>query len=157
MAAEEQQGEGVVVVGYRLVAGAGQRGGLGGYEVDGRGLLVPPGGLAPAPVDEPSGGHRDQPAARAVGYPLGRPLQRGREQRLLDRVLGGAEVAVPADQRGEGLRRDLAQQTLDLDPGGHISAPLMSSTGRTSTPPNRASGIFAASASARSRSLTSTM
>ena len=37
----------------------------------------------------------------------------GREQRLLDGVLGGVEVAVPAHERAEDLRRQLAQQVLD--------------------------------------------
>jgi hypothetical protein len=40
---------------------------------------------------------------------------RGRgKQRLLDGVLRSAEVAVPANERAEDLRRKLAQQVLDV-------------------------------------------
>ena len=46
------------------------------------------------------------------GTPSSRPLHRGREQRLLDRVLGGGEVAEAADHGAENLRRELAQQVL---------------------------------------------
>ena len=42
----------------------------------------------------------------------------GGEQRLLDGVLGGVEVAVPARERAEDLRRQLAQQVLDA--GGSV-------------------------------------
>ena len=42
-------------------------------------------------------GDLDQPAARVVGHALARPLQRRREQRLLDRVLGRGEVAEAPD------------------------------------------------------------
>jgi hypothetical protein len=39
---------------------------------------------------------------------------RGRgEKRLLDGVLGGVEIAVPANERAKDLRRQLAQQVLD--------------------------------------------
>ena len=47
------------------------------------------------------------------GTPVGRPLQRRGEQRLLHGVLAGVELPVPADQRAEDLRRELAQQVLD--------------------------------------------
>ena len=42
------------------------------------------------------------------------------EKRLLDGVLGAVEVAVPPDEDGEDLRRELAQQV--LDPVGIVSA-----------------------------------
>jgi hypothetical protein len=36
----------------------------------------------------------------------------GRDQRLLDRVLGGIEIAPSSGQDGEDLRRQVAQQVL---------------------------------------------
>ena len=46
------------------------------------------------------------------GHPVGRPLLRGGEQGLLDRVLGGVEVPVAPDERTEDLRRQAAEQVL---------------------------------------------
>ena len=46
------------------------------------------------------------------GTPSARPLHGRREQRLLDGVLGGGEVAEAPDHRAEHLRRELAQQVL---------------------------------------------
>jgi hypothetical protein len=40
-------------------------------------------------------------------------MRGGREQRLLDGVLGGVEVAIPANERAKDLRRQIAQQVLD--------------------------------------------
>ena len=40
-------------------------------------------------------------------------MVRGREQRLLDGVLGRIEVTRSAGQRADDLRRKLAQQVLD--------------------------------------------
>ncbi len=40
-------------------------------------------------------------------------MQSRREERLLNRVLGGVEVAIPPDERAEDLRRQLPQQVLD--------------------------------------------
>ena len=57
-------------------------------------------------------GDVNQPAARVVGHAFVRPLERGGEQRLLHRVLGGGEVAEAADHRAENLRRQFAQQVL---------------------------------------------
>ena len=70
------------------------------------------------------------------------------QQRLLDRVLAGVELAVAADQHAEDLRRELAQQVLDRLAAGHISNPASSITARTST---FAYGVCAASSLARSR------
>jgi hypothetical protein len=76
-----------------------------------------------------------------LGYPLVRPLRGGREQRLLQRVLGLVELAVPADEHAEDLRREFAQQALDAGIVVHISSPDASITGRTSMPVNLPSGI----------------
>ena len=45
---------------------------------------------------------------------VGGPVPRRSDQRLLHRVLRGVEVAPPARERAEDLRRQLAQQVLDL-------------------------------------------
>ena len=103
-------------------------------------------------VDQPPGRDGHQPAARAVGHSLGRPLHGGGRRRLLHGVLAPLELAVPADQHAEDLRRELAQQVLD-GRGGHASSvPSENITWRTSTPrPSiAASGIRAASSIARS-------
>src|SRR4029453_9403908 len=47
------------------------------------------------------------------GHTVPGPPRRSREQRLLDGVLGQVEVAVPAHECAEDLRRQLAQQVLD--------------------------------------------
>ena len=86
------------------------------------------------------------------GHALGGPLRRGREQRLLDRVLARVELPVPAHEHAEDLRRQLAQQVLDasgrrshLHPGRRPSP---------AAPPRRRPGrpaSAAASSTARSR------
>ncbi len=43
-----------------------------------------------------------------------RPLQRGRNQGLRERVLGRVEMAVTPDHRAEDLRRQMAQQVVEL-------------------------------------------
>jgi hypothetical protein len=73
-----------------------------------------------------------QPGPRVVRHPVGRPLQRGGQQCLLDGVLAGVELAVPAHQRAEDLRRQLAQQVLGRLVGAHISGGA-SATWRSST------------------------
>ncbi len=66
------------------------------------------------------------------GVPCSRPVHGRLQQRLLDHVLAGLELPVPAHQDGQHLGRQLAQQV--RDGGGHISSPPGPSTGRTSTP-----------------------
>jgi hypothetical protein len=41
-----------------------------------------------------------------------------RQERVLDGVLGSGEVAAPASERAEDLRRELAQQVIDI--GGDV-------------------------------------
>ena len=49
---------------------------------------------------------------RIVGDAFSGPLDRRREQRLLNGVLGGGEVAETPDDGAEHLRREFAQQML---------------------------------------------
>jgi len=105
MTAEKQEREGVVLLGRRP----------GDAHVEhGLGLLPPPpGAFAPPAVDQAPGRDGDEPGSRVVGHALFGPLQRRGEERLLHRVLGRVELPVPAHQRAENLRRELAQQVLD--------------------------------------------
>jgi hypothetical protein len=74
-------------------------------------LLAPPAGhLAADVIGHPPGGDVDEPGARLVRYTGQRPLGRRRQQRLLHRVLGSGEVTVAAHQRGQHVRRQLAQE-----------------------------------------------
>jgi hypothetical protein len=63
-------------------------------------------------IDEPPARGPNQPAARIRWQPLARPVVCSRDQGLLDRVLGGIEIARPPGQDGEDLRRQVAQQVL---------------------------------------------
>src|SRR6478736_10324142 len=104
MAAHEEHGQRVVLAGG-LVRGRL----LTGNEL----LAVPPRPLTPPLVDQPPRGGLHEPAARFLRHAVLRPARRGCEQCLLDGVLGSVEVAVPAHERAENLRRQLAQQVLD--------------------------------------------
>ena len=106
-------------------------------------------GFAPAPgqigaqlIGHAPGGDLDQPAARVVGHALLWPLHGRREQRLLNRVLGGGEVPEAPDHRAEDLRRKLAQQVLARGVQGrrrHMSTAGALITSRTSI--RRFSGV----------------
>jgi len=129
MAAQEQQDERVIAVRHR------RRALLGQHPAGDRVLAALPGLLAAQQVGEPPPGDRDQPAPRIVRQTLLRPLRGGRQQRLLHGVLGGVEVAVPAHDRTEDLRREPAQQVLDgliRHRGQTSSSALDSAIGRTS-------------------------
>ena len=64
------------------------------------------------------------------GSPAGHCTAAG-DERLLHRVLGVRELAVPAGDRAQGLRGELAQQALDVG-RGHTSGSGAPSTWRTS-------------------------
>jgi hypothetical protein len=81
-------------------------------------LPVSPRLLAPPLVDQPPRRGLDEPPARMLRDSVSRPVPGRREQGLLDGVLGGGEVAGAAGQQAEDLRRQLAQQVLDV--GGHV-------------------------------------
>ena len=122
------------------------------------GVLPPPAGLVAAQeVGQAARRDGDQPGARVVGAAVARPLLRGRQQRLLDRVLAGVEVAVAPDQRAEDLRHQRAQQVLGGRTAGHRSEAASCMIGFTSTRPNRAKGTLAAISRARSSESTSMM
>ena len=80
--------------------------------LDGHALTTRPGTLTSLVIDEPAARGPNEPAARIGREALSRPVVGGRDQRLLDRVLGGIEIARPAGQDGEDLRREVAQQVL---------------------------------------------
>ena len=61
------------------------------------------------------------------------PILRRTEERFLHRVLADVEGTVPAQERAEDLRREFAQQVLDLATRTHISVPASCRTGQTST------------------------
>ena len=103
-------------------------------------------------VDEPAGGHPDEPRLGVVGPALARPLLRRGEQRLLDRVLAGPEVAAAPQQGGEDVSGVLPPDVLSP---GHCSSPPGHIVGRISiVSPGPAKAR--PSSSARSRSATST-
>ena len=58
--------------------------------------------LAPPLVDQPPFGGLHQPAIRVLRDAVSRPVHGGREERLLDRVLGGVEVADTAGRARRG-------------------------------------------------------
>ena len=154
MAAHEQHGQRVVLVRH-LEAGRLPQGGDR--------LPVPAGLLAPPLVDQPSLGGLDQPAARAGRDAVPRPVHGRREQRLLDGILGGVEVAVPAGEHAEDLRRELAQQGLDVGLACQRTPPRLTalargSAARARTPSGPGTAEYLAAISiARSSDSTSTI
>ena len=156
MAAEEEQGQRVVLLRHEVV-GPGRVEGVG-REQRGRSRLAPLTGEVRAElIGHASGRHGDEPASRVVRDALVGPLGRAGEEGFLDRVLGPVELAVPADDGAEDLRGKLPQQVLDADVGRHpltSPSPASSMTGRISTQPYSDSGP--ATSIARSRLSTST-
>src|SRR6185503_12423316 len=104
MAAEEQHEQRVVLVRDVALPRLERR----------RALPLPPRPLAAHVIDQAPLGRLDEPAARLLRDAVPRPARRRDDERLLDGVLGRGEVAVPADEHAEDLRRELAQQALDL-------------------------------------------
>ena len=124
VAAHEHEDQRVVAPRRRVRAGHRPRGGD---------LLPAAAGiLAAVGVGQAARGHPDQPAERIVRLAVTRPGARGCDECLLRRVLGIGKVAVPADERAEDLRRQLAQQVLDRVRRGHSSGSGALSTSRTS-------------------------
>src|SRR5262245_7101328 len=102
MAAEEQQRQGVVA------RRTGRRGGLD------RVLLLPAvaGRLGAEVIGAAAAGDREKPGLGVAGATLGGPLGGRGQERFLDRILAGVEVAEAADQGTEHLR----DQPPDLRP-----------------------------------------
>ena len=149
MAAAEQQGQRVVAV-HRLGIGrTAEQFGLRGGHRD-QFLPGPPRRLAAYLVHQTARADRDQPAARVLRDPVGRPLHGRREQRLLAGVLTQVELPVPAHEHAEDLRCEFPQQVLDGPVAGHRSGLASCSTGQNSTGSTSAHGMSAAICSARS-------
>jgi hypothetical protein len=112
MGAEEEQGDGVVLLRGVLVAWS-RREELVGCHLCGGGLFAAPACPSAAQfVGYPQRRDGDQPGPRVVGDSLLGPLEGGGEQRFLHRVLAHVEPAIAADEHAEDLRRELAQQIL---------------------------------------------
>src|SRR5260221_362546 len=103
MAAEEQQGERIVVLFGQFAVG---------WHVQGREtfLAMPPSALATPFVHQPTRRDGLQPRSRIVRDALLRPLQCRCQERLLDGILARVELAMSPRQGTEDLRRELAQQ-----------------------------------------------
>jgi len=70
--------------------------------------------LAAEPIDRSVPRDPRDPGAGVVGNAIARPaLERNRE-RLLDRILGGVEIAEDPDQRGDRPPRLAPEQAVDL-------------------------------------------
>src|ERR1700744_2605853 len=103
-------------------------------------------------MEQPAGREGDQPAARVVRLAVGRPLHGGGEQGFLGGILAQVELAVtvPAEQRGEALLRELAQQVPGCVRAGQISDFESCGTGQSSTGSWSPNGMSAAISCARS-------
>ena len=113
MAAHEQHEQAVVLIGdlNRVVL---QRG---------LSLPVSAGAFASPLVDEATRGSLEEPAARLGRNSVPRPALGGHDQRLLDGVLGGIEVAISPGEGAEDLRRQLAQQVFGTELRGQLLPP----------------------------------
>jgi len=81
-------------------------------------LAVTAGGPAADLVGPAAVGGLEQPGAGIVRNTVTRPVVGRGKQRLLNGVLRGREVAGPAGEHAENLRRERAQQV--LDPRGQL-------------------------------------
>ena len=109
--------------GERGLRGRRQRGMAAQEQRRGRVGFTAAAGAVGAPcAGQRAAGHGQQPRPWPLWHSPARPLQRRREQRLLHGILTGINLPVPADQRGEDLRRALAQHVLDPVRAGHRAA-----------------------------------
>ncbi len=115
VATHEQEVEGVVALGRRrVVEGQGDLF-VRRHQADHQLLPVTARRLGADVVGDASRGHPDQPRARALRRAVERPLRRGGDEGFLDRILRSGEVSVAADDDTQHLRRQIAQQVLDVD------------------------------------------
>ena len=56
----------------------------------------------------------NEPATGIIRGTIDGPLSCRRQQRVLDRILGGAEITKPPDDRAQHLWRELAQQKFQM-------------------------------------------
>ena len=117
MAAHKEQDESIVLIrlnpkGFRLYCL---------ILMDGHSALPPATcDLAPDVIGQPARGYLNEPGAGIVGEAFVGPVKGRRDERLLDSVLGGGEIAETPDDRAEHLRREIAQQMLgDFGLRGH--------------------------------------
>ncbi len=146
MAAREDQPQ--LVVAHH---GVGERRRLIAEQIHGRGLLAQPLRFSPQAVEGAVAGDHGQPGARVVGDTVTRPALEGDDGCVLHGVLGEVETAERPGQGGED------PPPLDPDRLGEpvrraVQRYPNSSTGRTSTEPRHAPGIWAAQWIASSRS-----
>src|SRR5271154_100025 len=100
-------------------------------------------------IDESSISDREEPSAGILGQAVSRPRGGGAQQRFLRRVFTQVKGTVPSYERAKDLRRELAQQALDIVSRAHISVPASWRTGQTSTALCDANGYAATISSAR--------
>src|SRR5581483_4539059 len=109
MAAHEEEVQGVVL----LVGGfiRGERDLLVGRDqADDELLAHAPRGLRAHLVGDPARRDANDPPDGALRHALLRPLQRRREERLLNGVLAGGKIAITANDRDEHARCEFAQE-----------------------------------------------
>ena len=107
--------------------------GAGGHQPRRLSLAVVARRLAPPPVDRPVAGGGDDPPGGTGGHPRRRPPLDGHGERILDRLLGGADVTERSDQRRHHPAVLLAEHPLDRRPG-HGTAVDASGTGGVGGP-----------------------
>ena len=76
---------------------------------------IAPGVLASPLVDQAARCRLDQPGGGLGWHPFAGPVRRCGNERFLDRVLGGIEITAASGERADDLRRELAQQVIDID------------------------------------------
>ena len=82
-------------------------------------------------VEHAAGSHLNQPGSGIIGDAFAWPLHGRGKQGLLHGVFGGGEITEAADHCAEHLRRELAQQVLEVS-AHSISGGGALITGRTS-------------------------
>src|SRR5215469_11108619 len=88
--------------------------------------------MAQAALRWPAEGVPPKPRARVGRDAFGGPAERCLRHGLLQGIFCAVEVVVPAGDHAEDLRRQLAQQVLDID--GHLSSGPSRSRGRLPSP-----------------------
>jgi len=109
MTAHKEQDERIILIRFNLDIRRRRQ----TFEFRGRsGFAATAGQLAAQVIGHTPGGHLNQPGPGIVWNAFARPLNRRREQCLLNGVLGIGEVPETADDRAEHLRRKVAQKML---------------------------------------------